>query len=283
MDIAVIGFLVFGFASILGAFILEGGSPGVLLSLTGFMIVILGTVAAVGVSFPKTEIMRVPKLFKAIFTNKKFDLLALIDNIKGMSKMARQKGILSLEKEMNENTKMDAFTKKGLGFILDGLDPVKTRGALELDLEMMAHRHKCGAAIFEAAGGFSPTMGIIGTVMGLINVLGELADPSGLGESIAVAFIATLYGVGAANLLWLPMASNLKSKSKQEIVRNSMIIEGLMLLQEGANPNFIEDKLKGFLSMEELSKKGGAKGEKSEAKPAKKGKKGLEVEAQKEA
>ena len=178
---------------------------------------------------------------------------------------------------MNENTEIDPFTKKGLGFILDGLDPLKTRGALELDLEMMAHRHKCGAAIFEAAGGYSPTMGIVGTVMGLISVLGDLADPSGLGQSIAVAFIATLYGVGTANILWLPLATNLKAKSKQEIVRNSMIIEGLLLLQEGANPNFIEDKLKGFLSVDELSQKGG--GEKAEKKePAGKGKKKLEAQ-----
>lgn len=277
MDIFVIGFLGFGLASILVAFVIEGGKLLALVSLTGFMIVICGTIGAVGVSFPKSEIKRVPKLFKIAFTDKKIDLLSLIDNIKSMSKMARQKGILSLEKEMNENTEMDSFTKKGLGFILDGLDPLKTRGALELDLEMMAHRHKRGAAIFDAAGGYSPTMGIVGTVMGLINVLGSLADPSGLGEAIAVAFIATLYGVGTANILWLPLASNLKAKSKQEIVRNSMIIEGLLLLQEGANPNFIEDKLKGFLSMEELAKKGS--GEKAEAKqPAVKTKKKLETQ-----
>ncbi|MEI8217162.1 MAG: flagellar motor protein [Eubacteriales bacterium] len=277
MDIFVIGFLVFSLASIIGAFILEGGTLGALVSLTGFMIVICGTVGAVGVSFPKADLKRVPKLFKKAFTNKDSDLIQLIETLKAMSKMARQKGILSLEKEMNENTEIDPFTKKGLGFILDGLDPLKTRGALELDLEMMAHRHKCGAAIFEAAGGYSPTMGIVGTVMGLISVLGDLADPSGLGQSIAVAFIATLYGVGTANILWLPLATNLKAKSKQEIVRNSMIIEGLLLLQEGANPNFIEDKLKGFLSVDELSKKGG--GEKVEKKePAGKGKKKLEAQ-----
>lgn len=277
MDIFVIGFLIFSLASILVAFILEGGALASLVSLTGFLIVICGTVGAVGVSFPKDDLKRVPKLFKIAFTTKKSDLLELIETLKAMSKLARQKGILSLEKEMNENTEIDVFTKKGLGFILDGLDPLKTRGALELDLEMMAHRHKSGAAIFDAAGGYSPTMGIVGTVMGLISVLGELADPSGLGESIAVAFIATLYGVGTANILWLPLANNLKAKSKKEIVRNSMIIEGLLLLQEGANPNFIEDKLKGFLSNEELSKKGG--GEKAEAKePKKKGKEKLEAQ-----
>ncbi|HEY5556393.1 flagellar motor protein [Acetobacterium sp.] len=259
MDILVIIFLVFGLAAMVVAFMIEGGQLIALVSLTGFLIVIGGTVAAVGVSFPKSDIMRVPALFKIAFTDKKFDMLGLIKSIKSMSKIAREKGILSLEKEINENTKIDSFTKRGLGFILDGLDPIKTREALELDLQMMSYRHKSGAAMFDAAGGYAPTMGIIGTVMGLISVLGDLADPSGLGESIAVAFIATLYGVGSANILWLPLASNLKSKSKKEIVRNSMIIEGLLLIQEGANPNFIEDKLKSYLSKDDLKQKGSEK------------------------
>ncbi|HEY5537086.1 MAG TPA: flagellar motor protein [Acetobacterium sp.] len=259
MDIMVIIFLVFGLAAMVVAFMIEGGQLIALVSLTGFLIVIGGTVAAVGVSFPKSDIMRVPALFKMAFTDKKFDMLGLIKSIKSMSKIAREKGILSLEKEMNGNTEIDSFTKRGLGFILDGLDPIKTREALELDLQMMSYRHKSGAAMFDAAGGYAPTMGIIGTVMGLISVLGDLADPSGLGQSIAVAFIATLYGVGSANILWLPLASNLKSKSKKEIVRNSMIIEGLLLIQEGANPNFIEDKLKSYLSKDDLKQKGSEK------------------------
>jgi len=257
VDILVIVFLVFGLAAMVVAFLIEGGQLIALVSLTGFLIVIGGTIAAVGVSFPKSEIMRVPKLFKIAFSDKKFDLLSLIATLKSMSRIAREKGILSLEKEMNDNTEIDTFTKRGLGFILNGLDPVKTREALELELEMISVRHKTGAAMFDAAGGYAPTMGIIGTVMGLISVLGDLADPSGLGASIAVAFIATLYGVGSANILWLPLGSNLKAKSKKEVVYNSMIIEGLALIQEGANPNFIEDKLKGFLSKEDLAKDGG--------------------------
>jgi len=257
VDILVIVFLIFGLAAMVVAFIIEGGQLIALVSLTGFLIVIGGTVAAVGVSFPKSEIMRVPKLFKVAFTDKKIDLLSLIATLKSMSKIAREKGILSLEKEMDENKDIDSFAKRGLGFILNGLDPVKTREAMEMELEMISFRHKAGAAIFDAAGGYAPTMGIIGTVMGLISVLGNLADPTHLGESIAVAFIATLYGVGTANILWLPIASNLKGKSKKEVVYNSIIIEGLALIQEGANPNFIEDSLKGFLSKEELAKNGG--------------------------
>ncbi|MBI4855970.1 MAG: flagellar motor protein [Acetobacterium woodii] len=271
MDIFVIIFSIGGLTSIIVAFWLEGGAPLHLLSPTAFMIVILGTIGATGMSFPMSEIKKIPKFFKVAFTNKKYDYPGLIENMKAMSKTARTKGILSLEKEVLENNEIDAFTKRGLQFILDGLDPVKTREALESDLEMIEHRHHGGAAIFEAAGGFAPTLGIIGTCLGLINVLGNLSEPDKLGESIAVAFICTLYGLATANLFWLPIGTNLKNKSKKEIVYNSMIIEGLILIQEGANPNFVEEKLKGYLSMKELEGGGG----KSEGKPAKgKGKKG---------
>ncbi len=281
MDIIIIAFIVYTFAILVIAFILEGGAVGALVSVTAFLIVFGGTIGAIGISFPKSELKRIPKLFKVAFSDDKIDLMGLIANLKSMSKMARQKGILSLEKEMNENTEIDNFTKKGLGFILDGLDPVKTRDALELDLEMMTHRHKTGAAIFDAAGGYAPTYGIVGTVMGMVAILAELDDPAALGHKIAVAFIATLYGVGSANILWLPIGSNLKAKSKREIVKNSMIIEGLLMLQEGANPNFIEEKLKGFLSPKEIAKMSEAGGEKAEAKqPA--GKKKQAMQAQKE-
>lgn len=268
MDIFIIIFFVGGLASILIAFVIEGGSPLHLLSVTAFMIVIIGTIAATGMSFPQQEIKRVPKLLKIAITNKKLDTLGLIESLKAMSKTARTKGILSLEKEVLESQDIDPFTKRGLQFILDGLDPLKTREALESDLEMMEHRHHCGAAIFEAAGGYAPTLGIIGTCLGLINVLGNLAEPEKLGESIAVAFIATLYGLFTANLIWLPLASNLKNKSKREMVYNSMIIEGLILLQEGANPNFVEEKLKGYLSAQDLGGEGEGK-KKGEKKPAK--------------
>lgn len=271
MDIFIIIFMVGAFASIIAAFILEGGVVTALWSLTAFMIVVLGTICATGMSFPKSEILRMPKLFAIAFKEKKRDLNGLIANMKEMSKTARTKGILSLEKEILENAEIDDFTKRGLQFILDGLDPLKTREALESDLDMMEHRHHLGAAMFEAAGGYAPTMGIVGTVLGLINVLGNLDDPSHLGEAIAVAFIATLYGLATANLLWLPIGTRLKNKSKAEMVYNAMIIEGLILIQEGANPNFVEEKLKGYLSAKDLT--GGEGGGDGGGKKAK-GKKG---------
>lgn len=271
MDIFIIIFFVFALGSIIVAFIIEGGKLVALISITALLIVVFGTIGATGMSFPISEVKRIPKLFKVAFTNKKLDMHSLIENMKAMSKTARTKGILSLEKEVLDSQDIDAFTKRGLQFILDGLDPLKTREALESDLDMMEHRHHLGASMFEAAGGYSPTMGIIGTVMGLINVLGNLSEPEKLGESIAVAFVATLYGIGMANLLWLPIASNLKNKSKREMVYNSMIIEGLILLQEGANPNFVEEKLKGYLSPLDLEGGGNGKtkGEKKPARPKK--------------
>lgn len=272
MDIFLLIFMVSAFGAIIAAFILEGGVVTALWSLTAFMIVVIGTICATGMSFPKSEIFRIPKLFQKAFFDRKFDLIGLISNMKEMSKTARTKGILSLEKEILENAEIDHFTKRGLQFILDGLDPLKTREALESDLEMMEHRHHSGAAIFEAAGGYAPTLGIVGTVLGLINVLGNLADPAHLGEAIAVAFIATLYGLATANLIWLPIATRLKNKSKMELLYNSMIIEGLILIQEGANPNFVEEKLKGYLSTKDLGALGEGGGEGGGKKP--KGKKG---------
>ena len=163
-----------------------------------------------------------------------------------LSVKTRKNGLLSLEADLNESD-MDSFTKKGLQMVVDGIEPSTIRGILETKLENMSERHHDGAAIFEAAGGFGPTMGIIGTVMGLVHVLSNLSDPNSLVLKIAVAFIATLYGVASANLLWLPFASKLKALDKLEILEKEMIIEGILLLQEGANPNALVGKLEGFL------------------------------------
>jgi chemotaxis protein MotA len=140
--------------------------------------------------------------------------------------------------------------------IVDGTSPQYTREALELSLQIIDERHKSRCRIFEAAGGYSPTMGIIGTVLGLVHVLSDLQEPDTLGPKIAMAFIATLYGIGLANLLWLPIAGRLKEKNRMEVLYKSMIIEGLLLIQEGVNTNYMEEKLSSFLSESQLYGKG---------------------------
>lgn len=251
MDIITIGFLLFGFLVMILAFILEGGHLAALLAGTSAMIVFGGTIAAVGVSFPADRLKKIPKIFGVLFRKQNNNLVKLIIYFKGIAFKTRKDGILSLENDLSDKN-MDPFIKKGLQLIVDGTDPQVVKTVLELDLEAASERHSEGAAIFEAAGGFSPTMGIIGTVMGLVHVLGSLEDPSSLGPKIAVAFIATLYGVAFANLAWLPIASKLKAIDNEEFKEKNLIIEAILSIQEGINPNTIAEKLKGFLDKQQL-------------------------------
>lgn len=252
MDIVTIGFLLFGFLIMIISFILEGGHLMALLAPTAAMIVFGGTIGAIGVSFPSSTLKKLPKIFGVLFKKHDRNLVKLIIYFKEIAYKTRKDGILSLENDLSDKN-MDPFIKKGLQLIVDGTDPQVVKGVLELDLEAASERHKEGAAVFEAAGGFSPTMGIIGTVMGLVHVLGSLEDPSSLGPKIAVAFIATLYGVGFANLAWLPIASKLKALDNEEFKEKNLIIEAIMAIQEGINPNTIAEKLKGFLDKDQLN------------------------------
>ena len=251
MEITVVIFLVVSFGSIIVSFLIEGGKLIGLYSITALLTVTGGTLGAVGVSFPE-EIKNLPKLIVLAFKKSKSDIVDTLFTIKDISIKARKEGLLSLEEEISSNTKMDSFIKKGIMLSIDGLDSESLRDSLELELESLNKRHKNKIEIFETAGGYSPTMGIIGTVTGLVHVLSNLEDPTTLGPKIAVAFVATLYGVGFANLLWLPLAMTLKQKNNKEFREKSMIIEGITQIQEGVNPTFLFEKLKGFLSPEEV-------------------------------
>lgn len=254
MDISLLLFIIIGFGNLLVGFILEEGQPGSLIQLTAAMIVFGGTIGAVGVAFPTDILKKLPGICKILMSPRKSDLPQLVSFFKDVSYKTRKNGLLSLENEITTEANIDPFIKKGLQLVVDGVDPQAVRGILELELDSTSERHKEGSAIFEAAGGFSPTMGIIGTVMGLIQVLGNLSEPAKLGGKIAVAFIATLYGVGAANLLWLPIAARLKAMDNKEYKEKTLIIEGILYIQEGINPNTIAEKLKGFLDKNELLK-----------------------------
>ncbi len=248
--------IVIGLASLLIAFIGEGGHLSALFIWTAALIVFGGTTGAVMLSFPMSNIKRIGKIIGVAFRGKKNDLPGLIMYFKELAFKTRKEGLLSIEGEISTETKTDSFIKKGLQMIVDGVDPQGVRDILELEADMISERHKAGSAMFDSAGGFAPTMGIIGTVMGLVHVLGGLAksDPSQLGESIASAFLATLYGVGSANLIFLPIGTRLKNIDKQEQTEKNLIIEAILLIQEGVNPNTLSEKLKGFLNKQELAK-----------------------------
>ena len=248
--------LVIGFASLIIAFIGEGGHISALFQWTAAMIVFGGTLGATMLAFPIENIKRIGKIVKVAFTAKPKDLSQLILYFKDLAFKTRKNGLLSLEGEISADDKLDPFIKKGLQMIVDGVEPQAVREILELEADMTAERHRAGSAMFDSAGGTAPTMGIVGTVLGLVHVLGALAesDPAQLGESISAAFLATLYGLGSANLIFLPIGSRLKNIDKQEQTEKSLIIEAILFIQEGVNPNTLAEKLKGFLNKQELRK-----------------------------
>ena len=245
--------VVFGFGCMLLAFVMEKGKPAALLSPTSAIIVFGGTFAALLISFPFKDVKKLPKLITVAFGNRKSDTVKLILYFKDLAFKTRKNGLLSIEGEISSDSNLDPFIKKGLQMIVDGVEPASVRSILELQTSMTEERHEVGAELFGAAGGYSPTMGVIGTVMGLVHVLGDLTDPSALGEKIATAFIATLYGVGFANLVWMPIGSRLKAISKEEMTEKYLIIEAILFIQEGVNPNTIAEKLKSFLDSKELA------------------------------
>ncbi|NPV27808.1 MAG: flagellar motor protein [Firmicutes bacterium] len=245
MDITTIFGIIFGVTCLLTAFVLEHGQLGSLVQLTAFMIVFGGTIGATVVGFTLEEVKTVPQLLRVAFQEKKYDELGLIQQLVGIADKARREGLLSLEQVLPEIE--DRFLQQALQLIIDGTDPELTRNMLETEMYAVEQRHKVGISMFEAAGGYAPTMGIIGTVMGLIQVLSNLSDPSSLGPAIAVAFVATLYGVSSANLLWLPIAAKLKNKSGKEKMIRELILEGILSIQAGENPTIIREKLMTFL------------------------------------
>lgn len=261
MDIFFIVFVITGFASVISGFLLEGGHLSGLFAPSAMLIIVGGTIGATGICFPKEDLSQIPKMLGVLLKDQKYDYLALMDRMKAMCVQVRQSGLLSLENQIEQEP--DSLMRKGMRLIVDGTSPTYTREALELSLQVIDERHKARAKIFEAAGGFSPTMGIIGTVLGLVHVLSDLDEPDTLGPKIAMAFIATLYGIGLANLLWLPLGNKLKEKNRIEILYKSMIIEGLLLIQEGVNTNYMEEKLSSFISDAQINGKGsGGRGRK---------------------
>ncbi|HWT77061.1 MAG TPA: motility protein A [Mobilitalea sp.] len=250
MDIITLIMLVVGVGMLFVAFIIEGGNLSSFAHISPFMIILGGTFGAVGVSFPGEVLKKFPKVLMKAFSNKKMDRKEILDTFMALSTTARRDGLLALEHEL-EVRELDDLTKTGLRLVIDGADEDVLRQILETRIINMVHRHEKGIAMFEAAGGYSPTMGVIGTVMGMITVLGKMGESTDLGGEIATAFIATFLGVGLANLIWLPIASKLKELNSDEVLACNMIIEAIQLLRTGSNPAFMKEQLKGYLEHED--------------------------------
>lgn len=237
-------FLAFG--AILGGQVLEGGHVGSLLQLTAFVIVIGGTLGAVLIQFNTPTFMLGMRLTKWVFFTPDIVLTEVIDQVVGWGNTARRGGLLSLEPLLEEM--QDPFMRKGLQMLVDGAEPDKLREMMEVEMDAYDEHYRLGAKVWEAAGGYSPTIGILGAVLGLIHVMENLSDPAKLGAGIAVAFVATVYGVGAANLFYLPFCNKIRAIISREMVKRAMVIEGLVAVANGENPRLIETRLRGFIA-----------------------------------
>lgn len=244
MDIlSMVGIMV-ALVAILGGNILEGGHTASLVQLTAFVIVGGGTLGAVMVQTPIRTFVRSMKIAAWVFVPVKLRPDETAEKIVNWSNIARREGLLGLEAIADEES--DPFARKGLQLLVDGSEPEVIRAILEVEIDAREHHDIQAAKVFDGMGGYSPTIGIIGAVMGLIHVMNNLADPSKLGGGIATAFVATIYGVGFANLLFLPMANKLKSQIHSQTQFREMIVEGVISIAEGENPRNIETKLQGF-------------------------------------
>lgn len=242
--LTIIGLIV-GVTAILFGQYLEGGVLSTLINGPAALIVIGGTLGAVMLQSPHPVFIRAIKMSWWTISTPQFDTESTIRKIISWSNIARREGLLGLENI--EDSEKDLFAKKGLQLLIDGSEPEAIRTIMEVDIHTRQNFDLQSARVFESMGGYSPTIGIIGAVLGLIQVMGNLSDPSKLGSGIAVAFVATIYGVALANLILLPVANKLKSIVLTDSHFSEMVVEGLVSIAEGENPRNIETKLLGFL------------------------------------
>src|SRR5919197_3705699 len=234
--------------AILGAAVVEAGSVGILFALINLpsaMIVFGGTIGTVLVAFPMERVTKLSKVLGVAFRQEEISERDLVNLFVRLAERARREGLLALESEAQSIE--DHAIQKGVLLVVDGTDPELVREIMEADVAAMAERHEGNFAMFAAAGGYAPTMGIIGTVMGLVNVLSHLDKPEELGHSIATAFIATLYGVLSANVFWLPVGQRLKQRNREEVAQRQLAVEGVLSVQAGDNPRVVREKLESFL------------------------------------
>jgi chemotaxis protein MotA len=223
---------------------LEGGSIRSILQLTAAIIVFGGTFGAVLLSFSLTEVRRAMRAWRTVFLWDGEPLSLTITMLADYAARARKDGILALDDELS--AVQDPFLRKALRLVIDGVNPHTAREMLETENFSREEFDIVPARVYEAAGGYAPTIGILGAVLGLIEIMQNLGEPSKLGAGIAVAFVATVYGVGSANLVFLPMAMKLKMKARLESRRREIVVEGVLAIQEGATPQTVREKLGGL-------------------------------------
>lgn len=243
MDLATIVGIVLCTLLILASIIM-GGSPIIFVNIPSVLIVVGGTIGATLIRNPLAEVIGTAKIAAKAFTIKLAEPLQLITRIVEFSRKARKEGMLALE---NVDCGYD-FLKKGISLAVDGLEQDEIKAILTNDLQGMVNRHKRGREILEGMGQAAPAFGMIGTLIGLVQMLASMDDPSSIGPSMAVALLTTLYGALIANVICIPLADKLKVRSREEVLAMSICLEGILCLAQGDNPNAIDQKLKAFLS-----------------------------------
>ncbi|MHB1188051.1 flagellar motor protein [Thiobacillus sp.] len=231
--------------AILGGQAMEGGQISLFLQPAAFVIVVIGTLAAVLLHHPLPVFMQGLRMARWVFRPPEPEAGALIRRVVQWSHTVRQEGVLALEKHLNITH--DPFQRTGLQLLIDGADASKLRDTLDVQIVSFETGERQAARVWEAAGGYAPTLGILGAVIGLIHVMENLADPGKLGSGIAVAFVATIYGVGLANLVFLPIANKIKFTIARRVAEREIICDGLIGIAQGDNPRIIEARLKGYL------------------------------------
>ena len=246
MDILSIAGLVVAAVAILGGQLLEGGTVGSLLQFAAFLIVIGGTLGAVMLQNPFATFVHGMKLARWIVVPPRLDPHGAIARVVDWAEIARKDGMLALEDRLAATP--PGFERNGLQMLVDGFEPDKIREAMEVEITAWEDRARAAAKVWEAAGGYAPTVGILGAVLGLIHVMENLSDPAKLGSGIAVAFVATVYGVGVANLILLPIGNKLKALIAREVAHRELFVDGMMGIAYGENPKLIEARLTGYLA-----------------------------------
>jgi chemotaxis protein MotA len=238
-----IGIAFFGI--LIGAF-MEGTSPMSFIDIPAIIIIFAGTFGVTLASVGPEAMKQIPALYKLVFKAKGEDVTGRVELLVSLAEQARREGLLALDERVRDID--DEFTRKGLQLVVDGIDPDLVREVLEAEIDGMVARHHVGATTFEKAGGFAPTLGIIGTVMGLVHVLQNLAAPSTLGPAISSAFVATLFGIGTANVVYLPVSNRLKALSASEVELRSLTLDGILAVQAGDNPRVVAEKLNSYIA-----------------------------------
>jgi chemotaxis protein MotA len=246
MDALSIFGLVLALIAIVGGQWLEGGSLSSLFQIAAFLIVVGGTLGAVMLQSPLPTFLQGMRLARWVIEPPRYGSTAAIAQIAEWADLARREGVLALENRLPGVT--DRFTRSGLEMLVDGFDPVRIREALEIEIAAFDEGQRRAARVWEAAGGYAPTIGILGAVLGLIQVMENLTDPTKLGGGIAVAFVATIYGIASANLVFLPIANKLKTLIHAGVVHRELVLDGLVGIANGENPKLIAMRLNGYLA-----------------------------------